>query len=72
MRQKKRVGEMFGLTKFFRKPKPDPITARNISYELLEQIGKRIDRGIEVVLVDGTVIRVFDKAIGGRKAQEYY
>jgi len=63
---------MWGIGKFFRRPKTDPLTAMSLDYTVLEQIGRRIDRTIEVQLVDGTIIRIFDRQANTSQARAYY
>ena len=63
---------MFGIGKFFRSSKPDPLLGKDLDYQMLEQIGKRIDRTIEVQLTDGTVIRIFDRQANTKSALAYY
>jgi hypothetical protein len=64
---------MFGIIKFFRKrPEGEVLNKLVLDYAMIEDIGKRIDRTVEIQLSDGTVIRIFDRQSDKRVQTQYY
>lgn len=65
--------EMFGIIKFFRKrPEVEALTKLTLDYAMIEAIGKRIDRTVEIQLGDGTLVRIFDRQSDKRVQTPYY